>query len=212
MTNEDRRRGSARRAAIVLAAGASSRYGGLPKATLDVDGEPAVRRLVRISSEEGFVPLVVAGAHTPAIRAAAGERATVIDHPDWSLGRTSSLQAGLAAVGDVDLLAIWPVDHPFAEALSLRRVLRAAEDDALALWVVPTYSGRGGHPIVLKSPTFAALRALGPDAPLRSLQAQLGPQVRRVPVEDPGVVANIDTPEAYERAIAARREARWTGG
>lgn len=202
-----------RRAAIVLAAGASARFGGIPKATLLVDGEPAVRRIVRLTRGEGLQPIVVAGLHLAAIRDSLGDASVpIIAHEAWALGRTGSLQAGLEAAGDVRLAVVWPVDHPFAEAMSLRRVLRASEADAMALWVIPTFAARGGHPVALKADTFDAIRTLAADAPLRSLHAVFGPQVLRVTVDDPGVVANVDTPEAYDRAVAARREARWTGG
>jgi molybdenum cofactor cytidylyltransferase len=201
------------RVAIVLAAGASTRFGGVPKATLLVEGEPAVRRIVRLARAEGLEPFVVAGPHRAAIEDALGaDDAPVLAHSGWERGRTGSLQAGLDACGEPELAVVWPVDHPFAEAMSLRTVLATSESDVMALWVLPTFAGRGGHPIVLKAGTFVAVRALPPDAPLRSLHATFGPQVRRVPVDDPGVVANVDTPEQYARAVAARREARWTGG
>lgn len=200
-------------AAIVLAAGASSRFGSVVKATLPIDGEPAVRRVARLAREAGFAPVVVVvGARMAVTLAALGSSGVeIVEHAGWALGRTGSLQAGLQSAGDVDAALVWPVDHPFAEAMSVEALQRRAETDAMAVWLVPTFQNRAGHPILLRSPTFDAVRSLAPDAPLRSLIPRFGPQVVRVPVADPGVVANVDTAEEYDRALAQRAEARWTG-
>jgi molybdenum cofactor cytidylyltransferase len=200
-------------AAIVLAAGASSRFGGAVKATMPVDGEPAVRRVARIARESGFAPVVVVtGAHRAAVAAALGTgEGEIVDNTNWERGRTGSIQAGLEAVGDARSVLLWPVDHPFAGAMTVDALRIHAEVDAMAVWLVPTYDGRGGHPVLLTSPTFEAILALAPEAPLRSLLPRFGPQVVRVPVRDGGVVANIDTRAAYEEAEAGRSEGRWTG-
>ena len=79
--------------------------------------------------------------------------------------------------------------------------LAAARDsDELGLWFVPTYHGQGGHPVLWKERVRPEILELRPDAPVRALMPELGPQVRRVAVEDPGVVASIDTPEEYRLA------------
>jgi molybdenum cofactor cytidylyltransferase len=199
-------------AAIVLAAGASSRFEGAVKATLPVDGEPAVRRVARLAREAGYGPVVVVtGAHRAAVVEALGStEGEVVDHPEWARGRTGSIQAGLAAVGDPSAVLLWPVDHPFAGVISITALQAKAEVDTMAVWFVPTFEGRGGHPVLLRSPTFDAIRSLPVDAPLRSLLPSFGPQVVRVPVRDPGVVANIDTRQAYSSVESERSEGRWT--
>ena len=63
---------------------------------------------------------------------------------------------------------------------------------------------------------IAAIAGLGRDTPLRNLLAEFGPQVLRIPVSDPGVTENVDTPETYRAALErCRREVpdlSWTGG
>jgi molybdenum cofactor cytidylyltransferase len=205
-------------AAVLLAAGASTRMGGVPKALLDWEGEPVVRRLVAISERVRLDPVVVVvGAAGPGVRRAlAGTRAVVVDHPDWARGRTGSIQSGLASVASAGGVLLWPVDHPFVEAKTVEALLRRAEADPMALWVIPTWNGRGGHPVVLRSPTFRAIGELPADRPLRSLLPAFGPQVVRLPVDDPGVVENVDTPESFrealERVRAGEVDRRWTGG
>ncbi|MCI4321960.1 MAG: nucleotidyltransferase family protein [Thermoplasmata archaeon] len=213
MSDEDRSSTEPPGAAIVLAAGASSRFEGAVKATVPVDGEPAVRRVARIAREAGFAPVVVVtGAHRKVVVAALGSReGEIVDNPDWERGRTGSIQAGLAAVGDPSAVLLWPVDHPFAGPMTVDALRDRAKSDAMAVWFVPTFEGRGGHPVLLTSPTFDAIRSLSVEAPLRSLLPRFGPQVVRVPVRDAGVVANIDTRAAYDAVETERSEGRWTG-
>jgi molybdenum cofactor cytidylyltransferase len=198
---------SSRAGAIVLAAGASVRMGGAPKALLPVHGVPAVVRIARICSDVGVSPVVVvAGAHREAIRSALrSSDVWVVDNLAWEAGRTGSIQTGLGAVGPVAKVLLWPVDHPFVNARTVEELLARADRDTLALWVAPTFEGRGGHPILVRRELFGPIQGLGPDEALRSLLAGLGPQVLRVPVPDPGVVENVDTPEAYRRAVERSR-------
>jgi len=59
--------------------------------------------------------------------------------------------------------------------------------------VVPTFDGRGGHPILLGAGVFTAIRALEPDEPLRDL---LRTRNRLdVAVDDPGIRIDLDTPD-----------------
>ncbi len=186
--------------ALILAAGASTRFGGRPKALLSISGEPAVARLVRISREEGFVPRVVVGLHTSAIRRALqSPLPDIVENPEWARGRTGSIQKGLAAMADDATILLWPVDHPFVQAMTLRRLRTAAEHDAMGVWFIPTFEGFGGHPVLLEPAVISRLKELDPAESLRTLLPGFGPQVVRVPVEDPGVRANVDTEEDYVR-------------
>jgi molybdenum cofactor cytidylyltransferase len=184
--------------ALILAAGASTRFEGRPKALLPISGEPAVVRLVRISQEEGFVPRVVVGSHSAEIRSALYlSRVDIVDNPEWADGRTGSVQKGIEGLTDATSVLLWPVDHPFVQAMTLRRLRTVAEHDAMGVWFIPTFGGFGGHPVLLEPAVLPRIRALNPGAALRTLIPGFGPQVVRVPVEDPGVRANIDTERDY---------------
>jgi molybdenum cofactor cytidylyltransferase len=186
--------------AVILAAGASQRLGGRSKALLSIWGETAIQRLVRICREEGFAPRVVVGPHSAEIRTALSyPLPDIVDNPEWERGRTGSIQKGLSATLPDACVLVWPVDHPFVQAMTLRRLRTAAEHDAMGVWFVPTFEGSGGHPVLLKPGVLPRLMTLPPSTPLRALLAEFGPQVVRVPVMDPGVRANIDTERDYER-------------
>lgn len=197
-------------AAVILAAGASNRFGGFPKACLSIGQETAVHRIVRLCREAGVEPIVVvSGLHDPEIRRSlAGSGATVVRNEEWALGRTGSLNRGLGLVPNGSDVLIWPVDHPFVEPSTLERLDVVREQDALAVWFVPMHLGRSGHPILLRQEALAAVRALSAATPLRQLITAFGPQVRRVPVGDAGVMANVDDRESFQRALDEWRRSR----
>lgn len=164
-----------------------------------------------MSLELGLDPVVVVAGphHGPISHELHDLRVEVVNSEEWYLGRTASVQAGLRALPAGSDVLLWPVDHPFVSARTLERLTAARDTDALGLWFVPTYQDQGGHPVLWKEPVRKEVLELRPDAPIRALIPELGPQVRRVPVDDPGVVSNIDTPEQYRDAFdawLARRE------
>ena len=183
-------------AGVVLAASASTRMG-TPKALLPVSGRSAVEVVVATLRAAGCAPVVVVtGRHASEIRSGADlAGCVVVEHRGWADGRTSSLQAGLAAVpADAAAAVLALVDMPLVHAETVRHLLAAWEASAPGPdVVVPWLAGRRGHPVVLSRTLFAAIAALGPDAPLRDL---LRTRVRLdVEVDDPGVLVDLDTPE-----------------
>ncbi len=192
-------------AALLLAAGASSRFGERSKALALVGERTAIRRLAEVSLDAGFAPVeVVVGAHREGIgHELRGLDVDLVEATDWYEGRTASVQAGLTTLPpDADVL-FWPVDHPFVQARTVHLLGALPGRDLLGVWFIPTFRGRSGHPVLWRSSMRHDLLELRPDAPIRALLPELGPQVRRIPVEDPGVIANIDTPEQYRDALDA---------
>lgn len=190
-------------AALILSAGASSRFGGEPKALLQVDGRSGVRRIAEVCLADGFAPVaVVVGTHRTAIaHELRGLDVDLVDAEHWAEGRTASVQAGLAELPEDRDVLFWPVDHPFVAPRTVDALLAARDRDAVAVWFIPTFEGRGGHPVLWRPPVRRDIFDLRGDAPIRSLLPEFGPQVRRLSVDDPGVVANVDTPADYESAV-----------
>ncbi len=190
-------------AALVLSGGASSRFGGQPKGLLPVEGQSGVRRIVEICLADGFSPVVVVvGVHRgPIAHALRGLDVELVDSEHWEDGRTASVQAGLAALPEDRDILLWPVDHPFVAPRTVDALLAARATDLIGAWFIPTYEGRGGHPVLWRPVIRRDIFDLRPDAPIRSLLPEFGPQVRRLPVDDPGVLANVDTPDDYDAAV-----------
>ncbi len=197
--------------ALLLSGGASSRFGGYPKALVSTGERTAVRRLAEIALDRGFDPVVVVVGphHRPIADALRPLDVQLVDSEQWYEGRTASVQSGLRALPPERDVLLWPVDHPFVSAKTLDTLGAVRDSDELGLWFIPTYRGEGGHPVLWKDRVRSEVLELRPDAPIRALIPELGPQVRRVAVDDPGVLANIDTPESYRDAYdawLARRE------
>ena len=114
-------------ASLVLAAGASERMG-RPKALLSVAGRPAVEVVAGALASAGCGPIVVVvGRHAEEIRSGADLSAyDVLDHAGWADGRTSSIQAGLAAVPkDAGAVVLALVDMPLVRPETVRAVVDA---------------------------------------------------------------------------------------
>ena len=191
-------------AGLILAAGESSRLGGESKALLAVGDRSAVRRVAEVSLAEGLNPVVVVvGAHRSSIaHELRGLPVVLVEAEDWYEGRTASIQSGVRSLPPGSDVLFWPVDHPFVHARTIAALEAVKAHDALGVWFIPTYRGGGGHPVLWRGFVSSHVLELRTDAPLRSLLPEFGVQVRRFQVEDPGVVANIDTPEAYREALA----------
>ncbi len=186
--------------ALVLAAGAGSRLGG-PKALLRFGKESALERIARLSVSSGATPAVVTGAYRDAVaREATRLGLREANNPDWELGRTSSIRRGWEEVGEVDVL-VWPVDVPLVRAETVRAVLQMRSAKA----VVPVHASIRGHPVYLGAALRPAVLALGPDEPLHVVTRR---EAVTVPVDDPGVLVDIDTPAQYEAAVRSLGVAR----
>lgn len=137
--------------------------------------------------------------------------ASLVANSDWEQGRTGSIQAGLREIAPDDDVLLWPVDHPFVELSTVADMLRTASSDSLTWWFIPTFHDQGGHPVLLRRELRPMIEQLGADEPLRTLAPRLGIYVRRLPVEDPGILESADSPEEYLTAVQ-RWRLRQEGG
>src|SRR4029077_5679145 len=104
-----------------------------------------------------------------------------------------------------DGVAVLLGDMPYVRAQHVVQLLAAFEQaDATAI-CVPEHRGLRGNPVIWPARDFPALLALGGDTGGRSLFAQRQDRVLRVPIEDSGVLVDLDTPDAL-LAAAARRD------
>ncbi|MNN53050.1 Purine catabolism protein PucB [compost metagenome] len=108
-----------------------------------------------------------------------------------STGMGDSIAAGVAACPDADGWLIVLGDMPFILPSSIERVVAAITDDAVS---VPVQEGGFGHPVGFGRSFGAGLQALSGDRGARPLLKQ--GRVVEVAVDDPGVLWDIDVPEA----------------
>ncbi|MEU4531773.1 nucleotidyltransferase family protein [Micromonospora ureilytica] len=179
-------------AGLLLAAGAGRRYG-RPKALVELDGEPLVRRAIRLLRDGGCAPVhVVLGAGADEVPDLPG--AVPVQHDGWPDGLGSSLLRGLASLpAEVPAAVVVLVDQPLLSPVAVRRVRAAYADGAVV--AVATYAGRPGHPILLGRQTWPLLRgyAVG-DRGARDLLRDRPDLVVEVPCDDVGSPVDVDTP------------------
>jgi CTP:molybdopterin cytidylyltransferase MocA len=156
--------------AVVLAAGAATRFGG-PKQTLLL---PEVLAALGESSVDDVV--VVAGAHPLDVDA------RVVECPDWERGPGASLRCALAALSaDAHAVVVVLADGPDLSPAAVDRVLQRWRDGAGDV-VAASYYGVRGHPVVLGRTAWA----LVPDEGARALDPVL------VPCDDLGAPGDVD--------------------
>lgn len=195
--------------AIVLAAGESRRMG-QPKAGLRVrpGGPTFVAALVQVLQAAGLGEVtVVAGAHPDAVRQAL-ESVTGVQlllNPDWPSGQLSSLLTALAALETPELEAVVValVDSPFVRPATVRRLLERWRETGAPI-VRPALDGRHGHPVIFDRATFEDLRAAPLDRGAKAVLTARAAELLDVEVDDPGVLADIDTPDDYDTAVGPR--------
>ena len=160
-------------AAVVLAAGAASRFGA-PKQRLLL---PRVLERVRASSVDEIV--VVSGAHP------LETDARLVRCEDWERGPGASLRCGLEALApEVEAAVVVLADGPHLAPAAVDRVVATWRETGAAI-VAASYGGDRGHPVLLARPAWSRV----PDEGARALEPLL------VPCDDlgsPGDVASAD--------------------
>jgi molybdenum cofactor cytidylyltransferase len=186
-------------AAVLLAAGRSTRMGGPNKLLAEI----AHRPLVRIAAEEALKsrakPVIVVDGHQrdQVERALAGLPLSVVHNPDFANGLGTSLKAGIAAVpADADGAIVLLGDMPQVDAALIDRLIAAFDPDRGALVVVPTFEGKRGNPVLWSRRFFPDLMAIEGDVGARNLIGRYGEAVVEVPVEGKAALVDVDTPEA----------------
>jgi len=209
---------------VILAAGAGRRLGGTAKALLPLgpsrlpvapdprpwqagppEGpapEPEVTFLAQLAATAvdagaGRAVVVVGPPHRAKVSAEARRLGLeVADNPQPERGMGSSVAVGFdhaaGRFGAAVAALLWPADHPRVSRVTVARLVDEAEPDVI---LVPTWRGRGGHPTAFGRELWADLCGCASlPRGARSLLERRAERVRRIEVDDPGVVADVDRP------------------
>jgi molybdenum cofactor cytidylyltransferase len=179
---------------------------GRAKLALPLGGRTVIERVVTTLREGGLEHvLVVSGPHIPElISLAVSAGAELLALPEPTSDMRSTVERGLDWIerhyspspDDCWLLA--PGDHPAFSAGVVRLLLEAARATAHSI-VVPTHDGRRGHPVLMRWRQVQEIRALPPNEGINAFIRSHTAESLELPVADPGILANLDTPEDYER-------------
>lgn len=191
-------------AAIVLAAGASSRMG-RTKQLLDTGGTSLVRSVAKTAQAAGCAPvLVVVGADAERVRAEVADLGVLIVHnAGWREGIASSLRSGFQALASgVRAAIVLLCDQPDVSPVLLEAMILAHHTSGRSI-VACRYDGVTGAPALFARERFAQILALEGDAGARGLIAAAGDDVATV--DFPGGAFDLDTPADCERWRARPR-------
>ncbi len=179
---------------MILAGGEGRRFG-KPKAFAELgDGRTFLEACSAVLTASGAEPVIATlppGTGDPGI-----DGLDVLPLPEPGMDMFGSLCAGLARlVADPDwrVVAVLPVDHPLVRAGTVRELAAV-----VARATIPLFRGKRGHPICFDRRTAEGIvdgRFEGPT--LREVLRAAG--AVDLDVDDPGVVANCNTPEALAK-------------
>lgn len=194
-------------AAIVLAAGGSTRMQGRNKLLLPWGKHCVVQQVVSNLCTLGLAEVVVVTGHQRAEVDAALKDAPArqVHNPAYGGGMATSIVAGIAAAGPARGYLLVLGDMPSVSMDTVRKVCAALVDERTI--ALPTYGNRRGHPVAIGAAYRDELLALRGDTGARAVLRAHAERVVEVEVEDAGVLVDVDTPEAYREAVAQRAAA-----
>ena len=188
--------------AIVLAAGSGTRYGGgkllapwrggvLLDGALTAAFASPVRGVYVVWGADPGVPKAAVDF---AGQSGHGERLRLIHAPEYAMGLSRSLSAGVAALpDDAEGVFIFLGDMPRIPAGLTVQMARALAGEAQV--VSPAFGGRRGHPVLFGRSLWAGLASLTGDRGAGELLRDLGDALAMVPAPDDGVLFDVDRPE-----------------
>ena len=192
--------------AILLAAGESRRMGQL-KALLPWQGVSLIKHQVASLRAGGVDQVVVVLGHrSDELKSELGDTAGVSWqlNPDYLQGKTTSIKAGLNALGtdQPQALLLLNVDQP--RSAGVIRFLLEGHLSQGSLITIPTHNGKGGHPIILSPTLLDELRRIDEESfGIKAVVQRHLDGTRRVEMDSPEVLWDLNTPEEYQRVLEA---------
>jgi molybdenum cofactor cytidylyltransferase len=189
-------------AAIVLAAGQSRRTGRRNKLLAEIDGQPMVARVVdAVAASAAATVVVVSGFEAERLGAAlAGRDLTIVHNPRFDEGLSTSLRTGLGALTQsgarVDGVMVCLGDMPGVKSRHIDALISAFDPLEGRAICVPVYQGKRGNPVLWGASLFAEIAGVAGDVGARHLIGEHAEVVCEVAIDDPGVLLDVDTPEA----------------
>lgn len=201
VTSRTRGRGGV--SALVLAAGLSTRMG-RPKPLVSLAGRPILARtLDTLRASDVDEILVVLGAEADRVRQEIPlEDVRTVLNPDAAAGMSASLRAGLgAAAPSSEAFLVVLGDQPLVTPETVNTLLGKREASGARI-VLPTYHGVRGNPVLLHRSLSKDIASITGDVGFRDVIRAHDPDVLEVPVEDPGVLIDLDTQDDVSQVEA----------
>jgi len=193
-------------AGVLLAAGGARRFRKQKLVAL-FQGTAIVRHSANALASATDSLIAVIGHEGPAVaNALEGLNAVIVENPDWELGMSTSIRAGIAAVDpSCEAIVIGMGDQPELDAGVIRMVIARWRETGQPI-ISASYRGVRGHPVLFASSVFPELLQLHGDAGARLLIERTPERVSYVQVDSP-MPPDVDTSgelEALERRAKQR--------
>ena len=184
------------------------------KALLDWQGRPLIiHQIVALREAGADEVIVVLGHRADELQARVGANRDVYNlgkvrcviNEDYAQGKTTSIKTGLWALGpsanpDAAILML-NVDQP-RSARVIKRTLHAHLDGDANLITIPTYRGKGGHPIVVSRSLYSELIAIDEKTQgMRAVTERHRDATQRVELGAAELLWDVNTPEQYQAAV-----------
>jgi molybdenum cofactor cytidylyltransferase len=203
MTGDDNGvRSAPRIAALILAAGRSTRYGGSNKLLAELDGVPIVRRVAQAALASRARPVVAVTGHQSdrVAEALKGLDVQLVHNPNYAKGLSTSLKAGIGALpSQAEGAVVCLGDIPRIDASHIDRLIAAFAPKEGRLIALPVHSGKRGNPVLFGRALFAEMLDAEGDTGARHIIGTHADEVAEVDLGTDAIFADVDTPEALAR-------------
>ncbi len=189
---------------ILLDAGLSVRMKS-SKPLLDFGGMPLLSRLLQECRQSLVDAVVVVLGHEKEriLKQVDFSGAQVVENPNYKSGQTSSFQCALEAMDPgTEAFLNLPVDHPLVMGKEIDTLIQAYRNrkDSSKIFI-PTFEGQEGRPVLFEISLRQEILALDPDQPVNGIIEKFRDCVARVPVTNPYIMKDMDTPEDYRECL-----------
>ena len=190
--------------AVIVAAGMSSRMGDF-KPMLNIGSISIAQRIVATFHQAGVTKIaVVTGYNAPLLeRHLSNSGLVFLRNEDYaSTQMFDSAKIGLAYLRDkCERILFTPVDIPLFTAMTVTELIESGAE-----LCCPVCEGRTGHPLLIASSLVDAILADSGEGGLQGAIARCGAEMLQIPVEDPGVLHDADTPADYKALLLFHNE------
>lgn len=177
---------------LLLAAGRGTRFGSDKRRARLPDGMPLLERSIANLAATGLPLRVALGPGDDALAQALAARGVeTLRCTDAARGMGATLAAAVGQLPAWDAVLVALGDMPWLRPASITAVAEAAAPDGIC---VPCHHGRRGHPVAFGARFLPELAVLDGDRGARELLLRHAAAVREVPVDDPGILRDVDRP------------------
>jgi len=171
---------------------------GTPKALLPFRGKTFLENILGAISQAGIQhTVVVAGHHRREIEPHVAPPVRLVFNPDYEQGMITSLQTGIRALpAEISGALLCLVDHPVVEPATINLLLERLSPGRI---VLPVFQGRRGHPALFAADVLNEMLALSASEGANIVVRKDPSRIVQVPVESPGVLVDVDTPEDFHK-------------